>query len=1231
MRVGTHGQFFSSMLSRLSGPAYPALRGLRVRRPDDPAIALLDTGAVLGDLLTFYTERIAVEGYLRTAIEERSLRLLGKLVGHVPRPGVGAGVHLAYTVDRDPLTGEDVPVAIPQGARSQSVPGPGEEPQSFETAEDLIARNSWNQLQVRTRKPYQVNLGTTGIDRRVLHLAGASTNLDPGDRLLFVFGTETGRQALDVVQSVEIDSINDTTAVGLPGPSLPTFLGLNEQFRTLVADAHEHEMFGRSRIVRRFVEVLDDIVARLPELPDEDLAAGAAAEDEQEIDTPTKFGSELDTALERLAESLQVAHQYENVVAYLTELGAALAGLRAQVALLEPPQERPKESRPQPLYEALALYRFSGGGGENGSVGNGSQPPADDPALLGLAALLGALRLPPASPPRSAKNLVLDPAKVFGTGSDAGVQLLSALDPRLGNLYNAWAKVNLTAPPALAGLQAMRVVATPFGATAPLRQVTNPSTGRQEFVDWPLIGAVAVTAQVLFSGERPSLLFLTFTENNVSQVQLRFLPFDGTIENFGPGRARVTTKTTGSGEDEVVTSVEVEYLDKLPNQTVTLSAIDSEDVVTITVSDGDELSLELEEGQVKEDVHDGFSVTARRSGSGQIPFAEVEIGSGGQPVSRDVLALDAVYQGIGPGSWVVIDRPGKGNPTLRQLITRVESSRVISRADFGITGKVTELTLVDEWLDENDSSLADIRNTTVYSKGEALEVATEPVTDDVFGDTIELAQLYDGLQPGRWIVVTGERTDIPDTPGVRAAELTMISGLEHDVAPPLPGDSVHSTITLVTPLAFTYRRETVSILGNVVRADQGATRDEPIGSGDASQAGQSFRLFQGPLTWLPADNPSGARSTLEIRVDGVRWDEVDSLAGRGADEKVYVTSTGDDGRTLVTFGDGVHGSRLPTGQENVRARYRVGLGKAGNVVADKITTPLTRPLGVTAVTNPRPATGGANPDDAAATRRQIPLAISALDRLVSVPDYEDFARARAGIGRASAARLVAGGRELVHVTVAGVDDIPLADDSDLVSSLRSALVAFGDPQLPVAVAVRELVLLIVSAGIRVAPAYSWELVEPVVRAALVARLGFGARELGQPAYLSEVIAAAQSVPGVDYVDVDAFTGVPASITPVGLQELAAALTTPQNAVPARLAIADEASYVVELAEGESLTLVAAKNGITVAELLRLNPDISSADPLPAGRRVRVFAGVRPAQLVSLSAAVPSTLVLKEIR
>ena len=179
-RAGDHAAFLESMLARLSDSRYPALRGLTTRSPGDPAIALLDAWALVADVLTFYNERIANEGYLRTATERRSVVELARLVGYTPRPGVAASIFLAHTIDPT-FKGEAI---IRAGSRSQSVPGPGELPQTFETAAVLKARASWNNLQPRRTQPQSersVRCGRGDGLARVF-INGLTANLRTHDR-----------------------------------------------------------------------------------------------------------------------------------------------------------------------------------------------------------------------------------------------------------------------------------------------------------------------------------------------------------------------------------------------------------------------------------------------------------------------------------------------------------------------------------------------------------------------------------------------------------------------------------------------------------------------------------------------------------------------------------------------------------------------------------------------------------------------------------------------------------------------------------------------------------------------------------------------------------------------------------------------------------------------------------------------------------------------------------------
>ena len=117
---------------------------------------------------------------------------------------------------------------------------------------------------------------------------------------------------------------------------------------------------------------------------------------------------------------------------------------------------------------------------------------------------------------------------------------------------------------------------------------------------------------------------------------------------------------------------------------------------------------------------------------------------------------------------------------------------------------------------------------------------------------------------------------------------------------------------------------------------------------------------------------SGAQSTLALRVNGLLWSERPSLYGAGPNEHVFATRIDNDARMTLLFGDGRQGARLPTGQMNVRARYRTGLGADGEVAAASLTMPRAMPLGLRGVNNPLPAGGAQDPEKLADARRNAP-------------------------------------------------------------------------------------------------------------------------------------------------------------------------------------------------------------------------------------------------------------------
>ncbi|PSJ43350.1 putative baseplate assembly protein [Allosphingosinicella deserti] len=567
-------------------------------------------------------------------------------------------------------------------------------------------------------------------------------------------------------------------------------------------------------------------------------------------------------------------------------------------------------------------------------------------------------------------------------------------------------------------------------------------------------------------------------------------------------------------------------------------------------------------------------------------FAEWVLNSSDNTVHHSFqIALDSDYD-IAPGTRVIIERADLStvSPPSSATIRRQ------SLAAFGLSGKSLVISWGDEhpqWLNYNDD-FSMVRGSRVYLGSEKLELTDAPITDDVFGDVIELDDLYEGLDSGRWLIVEGERTDIPDgkgnpIPGIRATELVMLSGVEQTVrtvavhnnddndndndngsddndddddedsdstpgkefaafstvpngsnggdppeTEPQAGDTYHSvvriaasTATGIAGLAYRYKRDTVTIYANVAHATHGETRAEVMGSGNAAQPLQSFLLRQPPLTHVSARTPSGIASTLEVRVNDVLWREVSTLAAVDATERKFTTKTGNDDKPVVIFGNGRQGMRLPTGRENVKARYRSGIGAPGNVAARQISLLASRPLGVKDVINPIRASGGADRESIEAIRRNAPVAIMALDRLLSTSDYADFARAFGGIGKASAWRT--GNR--ITVVVAGVDDAPIDESADLFANLKDALHRFGDPMIPLTLAVRERRSIVTQAGVRIDPDYLWEAVEPKIRAAMLSAFAFDAQELGAPVFLSHAFRAIQRVRGVVSVDIDVFDAI----------------------------------------------------------------------------------------------------------
>jgi hypothetical protein len=565
--------------------------------------------------------------------------------------------------------------------------------------------------------------------------------------------------------------------------------------------------------------------------------------------------------------------------------------------------------------------------------------------------------------------------------------------------------------------------------------------------------------------------------------------------------------------------------------------------------------------------------------------------------------LDTAYPKIVAGSWIaLVSNEASAHPSGLQGYVELYNAMTVSypsRTDFGLSGKVTRIVPdTDENLDEFRNR---IRQNLVLAQSEALAVAEVPIAYPLYGQTLPLARIVEGLKPEQVIALSGKRARIrirrgqPDIafelatgetatlhegdslalaahperkhglawlvltpvafgalvakPGTATLRLTLIdrdgaqgtcivpaAAIEHAaaedadesvseiafvsaLADAVMHDRDRTTLALSAPLAFCYDRTTLRVNANVAAATHGETVNEILGSGDARVPNARYPLKQGPLTYVSAATPSGRASTLELRANDIEWQEVPSLYARTPTERVYETKIDDAGRTTVQFGDGVEGARPPSGDHNIRAKYRKYLGLGGNVAAGRITNLLSRPLGVTAASNPVAAIGGEDAETTDKARGNAPLTVLTLERAVSIRDYRDFARAFAGIAKAHALWVPAGPGRGVFVTAAGENGAAVVESSHTYRNLLDALRAYGDALVPLRLVNYRDARFRTRIALKVAADHDASIVLPAVEARLREAFGFDARDFGRGASVDEVSAIAQAVAGVEAVHI----------------------------------------------------------------------------------------------------------------
>ncbi len=487
--------------------------------------------------------------------------------------------------------------------------------------------------------------------------------------------------------------------------------------------------------------------------------------------------------------------------------------------------------------------------------------------------------------------------------------------------------------------------------------------------------------------------------------------------------------------------------------------------------------------------------------------------------------LDRVYDDITVGTVVVLR--GNGNEGYAKTI----SVEAVSIEGFGTSGRVTRLELPSNLKQPGDGtvylSAFRVRGTVVIAAPEALSLAALPIdnpvgagtgdseTDEstertyIGADEIELDGPYLDLTPGRSVAVIGMNNELD---GVESREVKTIAEVSLNDG--------HTILRFTSEFAHIYKRRSVILNANVALATHGESVQTIIGNGNARESFARFPLKGKPLTYVSASNEKGMSAVLDIRVNGVLWDEISSFRDAGPEDHIYVIRHSEDGTVNIVFGNGETGARLPTGQSNITAAYRIGAGAAGLLEADQLSLMSAKPSGIKSVSNPLAPAGAADGETLAQVRINAPTTTLTLGRVVSLMDYQNYAQAFAGMAKARADWVWDGTARPIIITVAGEGGVALPSNGPDINNLRSALRKAGDPDVPLQIFSYELVDFTLNADLFIEAAYESDKVIDAVNNVLSEVFSFDARQLGQPVNRSEVVALIQAVEGVKAVDLN---------------------------------------------------------------------------------------------------------------
>lgn len=358
-----------------------------------------------------------------------------------------------------------------------------------------------------------------------------------------------------------------------------------------------------------------------------------------------------------------------------------------------------------------------------------------------------------------------------------------------------------------------------------------------------------------------------------------------------------------------------------------------------------------------------------------------------------------------------------------------------------------------------------------------------------------------------------------------------------------PLDALTFALCLSKEIEGELRTDMAVARGNMVLADHGRSPAAPALVPDSVPVGRRYRpRLEGPdLTFAVPFDPLSAvtqpasgmlsqdpRQALPVVTltdeDGTPWRAFLDLLHTDRFEPGFVVEMDRDRRATLRFGDGVFG-RQPEPLLRLTPHYRVGNGPVGNVGAEAVAHIVSAIAGVTAVSNRLPGVGGTAPEPLRQAQLDAPQAFRTQERAVTEADYALVAQRHPEVQQARATRRWTGSWYTYFVTVDRRGGLPV--DRQFTEDFRSFLDTYRLAGYDLEVNGPLFVPLDIRASVCVQPGYfpadvAAALLETFSRHGFAdGRRGFFHPDnftFGQSVYLSQLIAAAMAVPGVQWID-----------------------------------------------------------------------------------------------------------------